>query len=171
MRGLCAAIAAAALTLPCACGLNNQGLGPNPADAAAGTDAPDAAGEAGDEGGPQADAGIDAGDAPSGCVLDSCQGDCCSGCSTGGIFCPTTLGAGGTCVASCAQCQATGGGDSSTCYTCGAVLVARCESTPAVCPGDLDAGACPCNAGNPEMCPGPEQTCQLVDGQYVCISD
>jgi hypothetical protein len=171
-RGPWTALGAAALLVTSGCSLGKEGLGPNPSDAAA-ADVADAKGVAdasGDDVSPP-DGGGD--DATTACVLDQCVGACCAGCATGGIFCPSAGGPGGTCVASCAACAASGGPTSATCYTCTAAvtLFARCESSPSACPADLDAGACPCPTGTPEQCPGPRQSCVVVDGQYVCLSD
>jgi hypothetical protein len=104
------------------------------------------------------------------CCGSTCVTDNCASCFAGGIFCPSSAGAGGTCGTGCASC-AISDGPTVACYSCeDSGLTAQCAGAASDCPGDLGAGACPCPGGTAEECPGPLQVCVLVEGTYVCLS-
>lgn len=173
----------------CGCGVGTNGLGPPAPDASADAETMDAATDTNPLG---ADAGPDAPlDAPSDtqseaappnpCNASTCGGACCgtqcvprtcAGCALGGVFCPYAENgtSNGTCVADCSSCNL-GSSSSIACFTCYSTgLLAQCASSANDCPAAADAGACPCPSGSAEQCPGSDQTCSMVDGEYVCLS-
>ncbi len=165
-------IAAAAGLSFFACRLAEGGLGgagdAGRPDDAAETDA--VASDAGDDGSEGGEGGCTPESCAGACCGDTCMSQTCAECSVGGHFCPSSSPLpGGNCVSDCASCTTFSG--AATCYVCGdAGLSASCAASSAACPGDLAAGACPCPSGTAEECPGPEQTCSMVDGAFVCLS-
>jgi hypothetical protein len=140
----------------------------------------DASSESDDDGGASPESGTDVIEGATPCDPLACSGACCgdacvtpdcAGCAAGGIYCASTAGGSGTCVASCSSCPVSDG-PTVTCYSCGdAGLAARCAGSSSECPSDLASGACPCPSGTPEDCPGAQQVCAQVAGTFVCLTN
>ncbi len=152
-----------------------------------GSDADTAVGDAGADA--PSDAGPDvldaaaanSGDGASACNASNCGGACCgdtcvsrtcAGCDAGAVFCPfdpigSLHGSNGTCVADCASCS---GPQPIECYQCaGQARTAYCATALDLCPTEVNAGACTCDAGGADECPGSTQVCALEEAGAACI--
>jgi hypothetical protein len=108
------------------------------------------------------------------CCGDQCVFRYCPNCSTGAIFCPYDLGvqdSNGYCIGACSACAPGGTPALVTCYTCGGgITLGSCAASASDCPQTLSNGACACPEQDAGQCPGANQVCTSVNGQYVCLT-
>ncbi len=98
----------------------------------------------------------------------------CPNCDAGVILCPyalATQGSNGYCIGACSMCTPNGTPAPVTCYACGGGIALRsCAASASDCPQTLATGACPCPSQNAGDCPGATQVCQMVDGEFICVT-